>query len=98
MQFQTTILRYLFAIVAVAGTLALRIWLIPLTGTGAPFVLFFGAVLATSLFAGVGPAICAVLLSLPLAAHMFVVRAGYPVFQAVFQSLLLGSMGLSFAI
>jgi PAS domain S-box-containing protein len=93
MQFQKTILRYLFAIVAVAGTLALRIWLIPLTGTGAPFV-FFGAVLATSLFAGVGPAICAVLLSLPLAAHMFVVRAGYPVFQAVFQSLLFGIDGL----
>jgi PAS domain S-box-containing protein len=93
MQFQKPILRYLFASVAVAGTLALRIWLIPLTGTGAPFVLF-GAVLATSLFAGVGPAICAVLLSLPLAAHMFVVRAGYPVFQAVFQSLLFGVEGL----
>ena len=52
--FQHTIFRYLFGIAAVASVFALRIWLIPLTGTGAPFVLFFAAVLVTSLFAGVG--------------------------------------------
>jgi PAS domain S-box-containing protein len=56
--------------------------------------LFFAAVLITSLFAGAGPGILAVLLSMPLAAQMFVVRAGYPVFQAVFQSLLFGIDGL----
>ncbi len=59
-----------------------------LTGTGAPFVIFFAAVLVISLFAGVGPGVCAVLLSLPLAAYMFVLRAGYSLSQASFQSLL----------
>src|SRR5215510_11638144 len=86
--FQNTIFRYLFAIAMVGSMFALRISLIPLTGTGAPFVLFFAAVLVTNLFAGVGPGILAVLLSVPLGAYTFVVPAGYPIFQAVFQSLL----------
>jgi PAS domain S-box-containing protein len=92
--FQHTIFRYLFGIAAVAGVFALRIWLIPLTGTGAPFVLFFAAVLVTSLFAGVGPAICAVLLSMPLGAYTFVVGAGYSIVQASFQSLLFAVDGI----
>ena len=66
--FQNFIFRYFFAIVMVGSMFALRIWLIPFTGTGAPFVLFFAAVLVTSLFAGVGPGICAALLSVPLVA------------------------------
>ncbi len=70
--FQNTIFRYLFAIAMVGSMFALRIWLIPFTGTGAPFVLFFAAVLVTSLFAGVGPGICATLLSVPLVAYTFV--------------------------
>jgi hypothetical protein len=37
MLFQKTIVRYLFGIAAVMITFGLRIWLIPLTGTGAPF-------------------------------------------------------------
>jgi PAS domain S-box-containing protein len=86
--FHNTIVRYLFAIAVAAGTFALRIWLIPFTGTGAPFVLFFAAVLVTSLMAGVGPGICALLISLPLAAYTFVTLAGYPHFQAAFQALL----------
>jgi PAS domain S-box-containing protein len=86
--FRNTFTRYLFAIAAVATAFAVRIWLIPFTGTGAPFVLFFAAVLVTSLFAGVGPGTFAVLLSLPLAAYMFVTRAGYPLYQAAFQGLL----------
>jgi signal transduction histidine kinase len=86
--FQNTIFRYLFAIAAVASAFALRIWLMPLTGAGAPFVLFFAAVVVTSLFAGVGPGICAVLLSMPLAASAFATRAGYSAFQAACQSLL----------
>ena len=85
---QHTFPRYLFAIALVATTFALRLWLIPLTGTGAPFVLFFAAVLVTSLFAGVGPGICAVLLSMPLGAYTFVMGAGYSLVQASFQSLL----------
>jgi PAS domain-containing protein len=86
--FQKTSVRYLIGIAAVASAFVLRIWLIPLTGTGAPFVLFFAAVLVTSLFAGVGPGICTVLLSLPIGAYTFVMPAGYPLFQAIFQSLL----------
>jgi PAS domain S-box-containing protein len=86
--FKHAIVRYLFAIVTVVSTFALRIWLIPLTGTGAPFVLFFAAVLVSSLFLGVGPGICALLVSLPLADYMFVTRAGYPHLQAAFQALL----------
>jgi PAS domain S-box-containing protein len=85
---RNTIARYLFAVVTIAIVVALRFLLIPLTGTGAPFVLFFAAVLITCLLAGTGPGICAVLLSLPLAANAFVVQAGYTVFQAAFQSLL----------
>jgi PAS domain-containing protein len=86
--FKNTVARYLFAIAAVASTFALRLWLIPLTGTGAPFVLFFAAVLVTSLFAGIGPGVCALVASLPLAVYMFVTRAGYPPVQATVQALL----------
>ena len=86
--FQNTAVRYLFAVATVASTFAVRIWLIPYTGTGAPFVLFFGAVLVASLFGGVGPGVCALVLSLPLAVYMFVTRAGYPPLQAAVQALL----------
>jgi K+-sensing histidine kinase KdpD len=65
--FHNTIVRYLFAIATVACTFAFRIWLTPFTGTGAPFVLFFATVLVTSMVGGVGPGICALLISLPLA-------------------------------
>ena len=92
--FQNVIIRYLFAIATVASTFAFRIWLVPFTGTGAPFVLFFAAVLVSSLFAGVGPGICALLISLPVAAYTFITRAGYPHFQAVFQALLFSVDGL----
>src|SRR4030095_16366441 len=94
MLFQNPIVRYLFAIIAIAITFAPRIWLIPVTGTGTPFVLFFTALLATSLIAVVGPGICAVLLSLPLASYTFVVRGGYPLFEATFESLLFTMDGL----
>ncbi|MGZ3319183.1 MAG: hypothetical protein ACXU95_18070, partial [Isosphaeraceae bacterium] len=52
---QNTIVRYLFALATVAVALVIRILIVPLTGKGAPFVLFFAATLVTSLFAGVGP-------------------------------------------
>jgi PAS domain S-box-containing protein len=64
------------------------LWLIPLTGTGAPFVLFFAAVMVTSLSAGIGPAVLALALSVPLGGYMFVVAAGYRYSQAAFQSML----------
>src|SRR5688572_18795527 len=80
--------RYLVALGAVIAAFALRVLLTPLTGTGAPFVLFFAAVLVTSLYVGTGPGLVALGTSLPIAAYMFVVRAGYPVDEAVFQALL----------
>jgi PAS domain S-box-containing protein len=86
--FKNTIIRYLFAIATVASTFALGLWLIPLTGTGAPFVLFFPAVLVTSLFAGIGPGVCALVTSLPLAVYTFVTRDGSPPLQAAVQALL----------
>ena len=73
---------------AVTTAFALKIWLVPWTGTGAPFVLFFAAVMVTSLFAGVGPGICAVLLGIPLGVYTFVIHEGSPIAQASFQSLL----------
>jgi PAS domain-containing protein len=92
--FENTIFRYSFAVAAVVCAFALRMWLVPWTGTGAPFVLFFAAVMATSLFAGVGPAILTVLLSLPLAGYTFVMGAGYSTAQASFQSLLFALDGI----
>ena len=86
--------RYSFALVIVAAALALRILLFPLTGTGAPFGLFFGATLVTSLVAGSGPGFVAIAISLPLAAYLYVVRAGYPVSQAAFQAMVYGIDGL----
>ncbi|MGH9255720.1 MAG: PAS domain S-box protein, partial [Vicinamibacterales bacterium] len=81
-------MRYAFAVAIVIAAFGLRKLLEPVTGTGAPFVLFFGAVLVSSLAAGRGPGILATLLSVPLAAYEFVVRAGYPPSQALFQAAL----------
>jgi PAS domain S-box-containing protein len=94
MLFQSTIARYAFSVATVAVALALRILLTPLTGTGAPFVLFFAATLVVSLFAGLGPALLSLVISLPLAAALFVVPAGFPVSQAAFQAFLYGVDGL----
>src|SRR5215510_14756350 len=91
--FRKPIVRYLFGIAAIAMAFGLRIWLVPLTGTGAPFVFFFGAVLATSLFAGVGPGILVVLLGASLRTA-FAVQAGHTLFQALFHSLLFAIDGI----
>src|SRR5262245_55682445 len=91
--FQKPIVRYLFGVAAIAMAFGLRIWLVPLTGTGAPFVLFFGAVLATSLFAGVGPGILVVLLGAGLRTA-FALSAGHSLFQALFHSLLFAIDGV----
>src|SRR5262245_1153098 len=90
---QNTLIRYLFAIVTVASTFALGSWLIPFTGN-APFVLFFAAVLATSLAVGIGPGICVIVLSVPLAAYTFVTREGYSPFHAVVQGLVFAVDGI----
>jgi PAS domain S-box-containing protein len=57
-------------------------------------VLFFAAVLVTSLAAGTGPGICAIVLSAPLAAYTFVTRAGDPPFQAAVQGVLFAVDGI----
>jgi len=91
---QTTAGRYLIGLAAVTLAFLARTLMSPLTGTGAPFVLFFGAMLATSLLAGVGPGLAVLLVSLPLAAYLFVFRAGFSLSQATFQALLYAIDGL----
>jgi PAS domain S-box-containing protein len=91
---RSPIARYAVSIVAVALALGVKFLVEPWTGVGAPFVLFFGATVVTSLLGGVGPAVVALALSLPIAATLFVVRAGYPVSQAAFQAFLYAIDGL----
>jgi PAS domain S-box-containing protein len=86
--------RYLLAVLAVVLALGLRILLEPWTGGGAPYALTFAAVLAVSLFVGVGPGFLTLALSLPLAAYLSVTRTGTPVFQAVSQGALATADGL----
>jgi PAS domain S-box-containing protein len=88
------VLRYAFSVAVIVVAFTLKKLLEPVTGTGAPFVLFFGAVVAASVWGGVGPGVCATLLSLPLGAYVFVVRAGYMVSQAVTQASLFAVDGL----
>jgi len=92
--FENVLARYAFGVVMVAVAFGLRKVLESVTGTGAPFVLFFGAVVVTSLWAGSGPGVCATLLSALLGAYSFVVRAGYPPSQAAFQAALFSIDGL----
>jgi PAS domain S-box-containing protein len=57
------------------------------TGQGAPFVLFFGAVVLSSFLWGVGPGLLSGIVAAPVAAYLFVYAAGYTVDQAVAQTL-----------
>ena len=90
---ETTARRYLVGLAAVALAFAWTL-VTPLTGTGALFVLFFTATVATSLLAGVGPGLSVLFVSLPLATYMFVLRAGYSLSEAIFQALLYAINGL----
>jgi PAS domain S-box-containing protein len=92
--FDRVFVRYAFAALTVAVAFGLKKVLEPVTGTGAPFVLFFAAVLVTSLLAGPWPGLIATLLSSPLGAYVFVVRAGYTPSQAAFQAALFAVDGL----
>src|SRR5262249_1213767 len=83
-----------FAIATVASTFALRLWLVPFTGTDAPLLLFFAAVLVISLVAGIGPGIWALVISVPLAAYTFASGAGDPPFQPAVDVLLLAIEGI----
>ena len=72
----------------------LRALLEPITGSGALFVLIFGAVVAASVWGGSGPGLCATLLSFLLGAYVFVVRAGFTLGQALAQASLFAVDGL----
>jgi PAS domain S-box-containing protein len=91
---RSTFGRYAFAIAGVALAFGLRVLLIPWTGIGAPYVVFFAATLVTSLVGGVGPALLSLALSLPIGSAEFVLRAGYPVSQALAQAGLYAVDGL----
>jgi PAS domain S-box-containing protein len=86
--FGRVLLRYAFAAAMVLIALGVRMLLEPVTGTGAAFVLFFGAVVVTAVWAGPGPGLFATFLSLPLGATVFIMRAGYTEPQAVSQAAL----------
>ena len=85
---RSTVARFTFGIVLVAVASALRLVLAPLTGSGAPYFLYFSAALVTALVAGVGPAILALAISVPLATLLFVSPAGYSTSQVVVQAAL----------
>lgn len=82
------VLRYAFAVGAVALAALLRVALLPVTGTGAPYVLFFSAVLATAYFAGRGPGLFAAILSAPWAGFFLSFAAGYAAQEAAAQATL----------
>jgi PAS domain S-box-containing protein len=90
----STFVRYLFAIATVASTFALREWLVPFIGTDAPLMLFFATVLVIGLVAGIGPGICAIVISVPFAAYTFVTGAGDSPLQAAVHGLLFAVEGL----
>ena len=92
--FELVVVRYAFAFVMVAAAFGLRRLLEPVTGTGAPFVLFFAAVTVTAIFAGPGPGVCAALLSIPLGAFVFIARASSTESQAATQAALFAVDGL----
>src|SRR5436309_11886138 len=91
---RSTLGRYTFAVATVAVAFALRLALLPLTGSGAPFLLFFGATMATSVLAGVGPALLTLALTLPIVATFFIIPAGASTSEAVVQGLLFAIDGL----
>ena len=79
---------YLLSAAAVTLAAGLRIALAPLTGVGAPWVLFFTVVALVALYLGRGPALFATLLSATAGMWLFVLPAGHTPLNALSQSLL----------
>ena len=79
---------YLIALAAIAVAALLRLALTPLTGLGAPWVVFFTAIVLVALYVGRGPALLATALGAVVAVVMFVLPAGYSVSQASVQAVL----------
>jgi PAS domain S-box-containing protein len=86
--------RYLFAVAMVAVAYGLRLWFGPAACQGAPLMLCFGAVMVSSLLAGVGPGVVALLLSLPVATVAIAIPSGGSAQSVVAQALLYGFDGL----
>src|SRR5687768_3362792 len=82
------VLRYGFAVACVVVAVVARIVLLPVTGVGAPYVLFFSAVLAASYFAGRGPGLVASVLAASFAGRFLAYDAGYPLREAAAQGVL----------
>jgi len=72
------LLRYGFALLAVAVAAALRYWL-GTFGLTAPYITFYPIVMLVAIIAGLGPGLLATLLSLIAAAHLFLEPAGFAV-------------------
>ncbi|MBZ5654301.1 MAG: PAS domain S-box protein [Acidobacteriia bacterium] len=72
------LLRYGFALLAVAVAGALRYWL-GMFGLTAPYITFYPIVMLVAIVAGLGPGLLATLLSLIAAAHFFLGPAGFAV-------------------
>jgi PAS domain-containing protein len=81
---RSTAARYAFSVAAVAAAFALKILLMPWTGSGPPLVFAFAAILVTSIFAGPGPAVLALVITVPLGA--LILPAGYSDSQALVQA------------
>jgi PAS domain S-box-containing protein len=92
--FQRRWFRYLFGLATAGIAFGLRTLFAPWTGRGAPFVLFFGATLTTSLLAGVGPGLMVLLISVPISAIAFSIPAGTPSSEALIQASLYAFDGL----
>lgn len=65
--------------------------LLPLTGAGAPFVLFFAAILASSFYGGKGPGFVATVLGASIGTYYFNLGGSY---QAVSQALIFAAEGV----
>ena len=74
--------RYGLAVAAVAVAFGLRALLEPITGSGSHFVLFYAAVLVTTIAVGSGPGLLVMVLGGSLAAYAFLYRAGVTAFEA----------------
>ena len=76
---------------------AIRIALQPLTGTGAPFLVFFGAVLLASILGGALAGATTSMMGGALAVYLFVPATGYRVFEIFGQYILFVAEGASVA-
>ena len=79
------VLRICFAPIVVMLAFAFRMAAVPFTGRGAPYVLFFGAILMCSFSIGSWSGICALLLSAPLATYFFVFQNGFATSEVIYQ-------------